>query len=218
MHSERFLVVGLGNPGREYRGNRHNIGFMVAERLAAAWGAGAPRVEQKALVHAARCADRPVLIARPQTYMNRSGDAVRGLLSFYKLPLDRLLVIYDELDLPLGTLRLRSKGSAGGHNGMRSIIGQIGPDFARLRLGIGRPPGRLPVEAFVLQDFDADERPIVDHLLDEAVRTVETFVRDGIDLAMTRHNMTRHNMARQAATPRPPERPTPTGEDVAPTP
>jgi PTH1 family peptidyl-tRNA hydrolase len=121
--------------------------------------------------------------------MNLSGEAVRPLLNFYKVPLTNLLVVYDELDLPFGTLRLRENGSAGGHNGMKSIIQQVGNDnFPRLRLGIGRPPGRMPPPAYVLQDFDKEELPIVTELLDEAVKAVETFLREGINLAMTRHN------------------------------
>jgi PTH1 family peptidyl-tRNA hydrolase len=203
-HQERFLIVGLGNPGREYKGNRHNVGFMSAEKLAAAWGGGSSRMEQKAITLAVRVGDRPIVIARPQTFMNRSGDAVQGLLHYYKIPPERLLVIVDDLDLPCGTVRLRSQGGAGGHNGMRSIIGRIGPTFARLRLGIGRPPGRMPVEAYVLRDFDRDEQPLVAEMLAESVRIAETFIRDGVDLAMTRHNPPRPKAERPESADSPP--------------
>jgi PTH1 family peptidyl-tRNA hydrolase len=186
--SGRALIVGLGNPGREYRYNRHNIGFMAVERLAAAYTIHMSRVQNRAIVGSGTVADRPVILARPQTYMNRSGDAVGSLANYYKLEPADILVIYDELDLSFGTLRLRKSGGPGGHNGMRSIIQHLGQGFPRLRLGIGRPPGRMPPAAYVLQDFSPADRPIVDDMLDEAVRAVETFLRQGIDLAMTRHN------------------------------
>lgn len=188
MSDDLFLLVGLGNPGREYRANRHNVGFMAVDRLAQAAGIASDRVEQRAIVGKGRLADQRVLIAKPQTFMNASGDAVGALLNYYKIAPARLLVIYDELDLPLGTLRLRPTGSAGGHNGMRSIIRHVGEQFPRLRLGIGRPPGRMPAAAYVLQDFAAAEQPIVDEMLASAVRAVDSFLRDGIDLAMSRHN------------------------------
>lgn len=188
MSDELYMLVGLGNPGREYHANRHNVGFMAADRLADAAGIALDRVEQRALIGKGRLADRRVLIAKPQTFMNASGDAVGPLLNYYKVTPERLLVIYDELDLPFGTLRLRPNGSAGGHNGMRSIIRHVGDQFPRLRLGIGRPPGRMPVQAYVLQNFGADEQPVAAEMLNEAERAVFTFLRDGIDLAMSRHN------------------------------
>lgn len=186
--SRRALIVGLGNPGREYRNNRHNIGFMAVERLAAAYNIPMSRVQNRAIVGSGTIAGRPVILARPQTYMNRSGDAVGPLANYYKLEPADILVIYDELDLPFGTLRLRKGGGPGGHNGMRSIIQHLGQNFPRLRLGIGRPPGRMPPAAYVLQDFSPADQPIVEDMLDEAVRAVETFLREGIDIAMTRHN------------------------------
>ena len=188
LSGEKYLIVGLGNPGRKYRGNRHNIGFMAVDRLADAHGIRSSRVEHKAIIGKARIEGRPVIIAKPQTYMNLSGESVRPLLNYYKIPQQNLLVIYDELDIPFGEVRLRMKGGAGGHNGIRSIIDHLSPEFARMRLGIGRPPGKLPVKAWVLQDFLSDDQPTLDLVLDEAVAAVHTFLRDGIDLAMTRHN------------------------------
>lgn len=186
---DKFLIVGLGNPGREHRGNRHNIGFMAVDRAAELFGIGLARVQSKAVVGNGRIANTPVILAKPQTYMNLSGVAVRPLLNFYKVPLTNLLVLYDELDIPFGTLRLREKGSAGGHNGMKSIIQQLGSDqFPRLRLGIGRPPGRMPPPAYVLQDFGKEELPVVTELLETAVKAIETFIHEGINLAMTRYN------------------------------
>ncbi len=186
--AERFLIVGLGNPGRKYRGNRHNIGFMAVDALAAAYNIESSKVQNKAIVGNGRIQNQNVIIAKPQTYMNDSGDAVGPLARYYKVPIENVLVVYDELDLPFGTIRLREKGGAGGHNGMKSVINHLGQDFPRVRLGIGRPPGRMPVPAYVLQDFGKDDLPLLDDVLAEAVRAIETYLRDGIQLAMSRHN------------------------------
>jgi PTH1 family peptidyl-tRNA hydrolase len=185
---ERFLIVGLGNPGRNHAFNRHNIGFMAVDRMAARHDIELKRVQNKAIIGNGRLAGRPVFLAKPQTFMNLSGEAVGPLANFYKIPLENILVIYDELDIPFGVLRLREKGGAGGHNGMRSLIQHLGNDFARLRLGIGRPPGRMDAAAYVLQDFGRDELPVVSEMLSVAVEAIECFVREGIDLAMSRFN------------------------------
>lgn len=185
---EKYLIAGLGNPGRKYRGNRHNIGFLAADRLASRFGISSNKVQNKAIVGDGRIHDVPVILAKPQTYMNGSGDAVGPLASFYKIPPERVLVIYDELDLPFGTVRFRERGGAGGHNGMKSIINHLGEEFPRLRLGIGRPPGRMPVPAYVLRDFDKEQIPLLDEVLDEAISGIETFLAEGIQLAMSRHN------------------------------
>lgn len=186
--AERFLIVGLGNPGRKYRGNRHNIGFMAVDALAAAYNIESSKVQNKAIVGNGRIQNQNVIIAKPQTYMNDSGDAVGPLARYYKVPPENVLIVYDELDLPFGTIRLREKGGAGGHNGMKSVINHLGQEFPRVRLGISRPPGRMPVPAYVLQDFGKDDLPLLDDVLAEAVRAIETYLRDGIQLAMSRHN------------------------------
>lgn len=186
--AERFLIVGLGNPGRKYRGNRHNIGFMAVDALAAAHNLQSSKVQNKAMVGNGRIQNQNVIIAKPQTYMNSSGDAVGPLARYYKVPPENVLVVYDELDLPFGTIRLREKGGAGGHKGMKSIINHLGQDFPRVRLGIGRPPGQMPVPAYVLQDFGKDDLALLDDVLAEAVRAIETYLRGGIQLAMSRHN------------------------------
>jgi PTH1 family peptidyl-tRNA hydrolase len=186
--AERFLIVGLGNPGRKYRGNRHNIGFMAVDALAAAYKIESSKVQNKAIVGNGRIQNQNVIIAKPQTYMNNSGDSVGPLARYYKVPPENVLVVYDELDLPFGTIRLREKGGAGGHNGMKSVINHLGQEFPRVRLGIGRPPGQMPVPAYVLQDFGKDDLPLLDDVLNEAVRAIETYLRDGIQLAMSRHN------------------------------
>ena len=145
-------------------------------------------MQSKAIVGNGRLADRPVILAKPQTFMNLSGEAVGALANYYRVPPAAILVIYDELDIPFGVIRLREKGGAGGHNGMRSLIQHLGNDFPRLRLGIGRPPGRMDPAAFVLQDFGRDELPLVSEMLTTAVEAIELFVRDGIQLAMSRYN------------------------------
>lgn len=185
---ERYLIVGLGNPGRGHLYNRHNVGFMALDRLASRHGIDLKRVQNKAIVGSGRIAGRPVILAKPQTFMNLSGEAVGPLVNYYRVPIGNLLVIYDELDIPFGVIRLREKGGAGGHNGMRSIIHHFGNDFARMRLGIGRPPGRMDAAAYVLQDFGRDELPLVSEMLSTAAEAVESFVCDGIDLTMSRFN------------------------------
>lgn len=184
----RFMVVGLGNPGREHSANRHNIGFMTVDRFAEKQGIDLSRVQQRAITGSGRIGEQAVIFAKPQTYMNRSGEAVGGLARFYKLEPQQILVVYDELDLPFGSLRLRKQGGSGGHNGMKSVIQHIGNDFPRLRLGIGRPPGRMEPADYVLQDFKKPELPILAMLLDDACAAIESFISDGVELAMTWHN------------------------------
>ncbi len=188
LNDDKYLIVGLGNPGREYTQNRHNIGFMAVERLAAQNQLSFGKVQSKGLLGSGRIGGVPLILLKPQTYMNSSGDCVAAIARYYKISAANVLIVYDELDLPFGTLRLRGKGGAGGHNGMRSIIQHMGNTFPRLRLGVGRPPGRMPVAAYVLQNFGNADQALLDDLLDEAVRAIETYVHDGIELAMTRHN------------------------------
>ena len=185
---ERTLIVGLGNPGRAHAFNRHNVGFMAVDKLALRAGIDLRRVQSKAIVGNGRLADRPVILAKPQTFMNLSGEAVGALAGYYRIPPAAILVVYDELDIPFGVIRLREKGGAGGHNGMRSLIQHLGNEFPRLRLGIGRPPGRMDAAAFVLQDFGRDELPLVSEMLTTAGEAIESFVRHGINLTMTRFN------------------------------
>lgn len=190
-HEERkpFLIVGLGNPGPEYRQNRHNVGFMVLDEVAKELGESFGRVQSNAMVAQARHGEERLVLAKPRSYMNRSGGAVRALKNFYKLPMERLLVIYDEVDLPFGTLRLRPEGSSAGHKGMRSIIENLGgQDFARLRVGVGRPPGRMQTPDYVLQDFSRQEQEELPFVLGRAAAATLSFVREGIEAAMNHYN------------------------------
>jgi PTH1 family peptidyl-tRNA hydrolase len=184
-----YLVAGLGNPGREYAANRHNIGFMLVDRLAARLGASFSRLESKALVCKAEYQGRRMILAKPQTYMNLSGQAVGGLLNYYKVPLGNLLVAYDDVDLPLGTLRLRPGGGSAGQKGMQSIIERLGSqDFPRLRIGIDRPPGRMDAAAYVLQDFSRQQVEFLTPVLERAVDAVLVFVTQGLEAAMNQFN------------------------------
>src|SRR5438552_1736530 len=168
---DRYLIVGLGNPGREYEKTRHNVGFRFVDALAAAHGMTFSKKQSKALVADGTIGDHKVLLAKPQTYMNLSGEAVRGLMDFYKIPLSNLLVVSDDLDIPAGTLRIREKGGAGGQKGLKSIIEHLGtPEFARMRVGIGRPPGRMDPAAYVLQDFDKSNAILLIETLDRVVK------------------------------------------------
>ena len=185
----QYLLVGLGNPGREYKNNRHNFGFMVLDQLAEASGWSFGRVQHQALVVSGRMCGKPVLLAKPQTFMNASGRSVASLMRFYRIDLERLLVVYDDLDLELGTLRFRKSGGSGGQKGVQSIIEQLGTDeFARLRLGIGRPPGRMDPADYVLRPFRASEEPIQDEVLKRSGEAVTCFMTEGIEMAMSRHN------------------------------
>jgi len=186
---EPYLIAGLGNPGPKYTANRHNIGFRCLERLAAAHDLAFDRRQKRARVALGTIQGRRVVLAKPQTFMNESGRAVAPLVHFYKVPLERLLVVYDDLDLPLGTIRLRPEGGSGGHKGMRSIIEHLGSqEFPRLRIGIGRPPGHMDPAAYVLQDFSTEEETLLDEVLERAVAAIETWLTEGIEAAMERYN------------------------------
>lgn len=186
-----YLIVGLGNPGQEYRNNRHNVGFMVIDRLGQEWGLRLSKLQSRALIGMGRVLGYRVILAKPQTYMNLSGQAVSGLVRFYKLPLENLLVIHDDLDLPLGTIRIRPSGGSAGQKGLNSIIHQLGTkDFPRLRIGIGRPPGRMSSADYVLHDFSAEEQETLALVLERAVEAVQSFIHLGLEQTMNRFNGT----------------------------
>ena len=184
-----YLIVGLGNPGKQYAFNRHNVGFMLVSRLAERLGEKFNRMEGRAMLAKALYQEQRLILVKPQTFMNASGNPVRSLLRYYKIPTEHLLVAYDDVDLPLETLRLRTEGGSGGQKGMQSIIAQLGTEaFCRLRVGIGRPPGRMEAADYVLQDFSKGEQALLDPTLDRAVDAVLTFVTLGIDQAMNQFN------------------------------
>ena len=184
-----YLLIGLGNPGREDQNNRHNFGFMLIDRLAVRINARGLKVQSKAIVTSGLYQDRKIILAKPQTYMNLSGQAAQGLLNFYKIPMENMLIAHDDLDIPFGTIRIRPKGGPGGQGGMASTIEKLGTkDFPRLRLGIGRPPGRMDPAAFVLQDFSREEMKLISEILDRAADAALEFVVSGLSAAMKKYN------------------------------
>lgn len=204
--ADTWLVVGLGNPGPEYAGNRHNVGAMAIEELAArdANGVAGRAASFKAHKSRARVAEirlgtgpggvpgPKVVLAVPSTYMNVSGGPVAGLMNFWNVPIDRLVVLHDELDIDAGTIRLKRGGGEGGHNGLRSISQSVGSkDYYRVRIGIGRPPGRMDPAAFVLKDFSKAERDELPFLLDEAADAVEALIGVGLEAAQQRFHAPR---------------------------
>lgn len=184
-----YLIIGLGNPGKEYQNTRHNVGFRTVDELARRYGLTFGKKERKAVVASGIIRDKKVLLTKPQTYMNLSGEAVRALVDFYKVDIAHILLISDDLDIPLGTLRLRASGGAGGQGGLKSVIQHLGTqNFNRVRIGIGRPPGRMDPKDYVLQTFRGDDEITVQLVIERAANAVETWLVEGIDLAMTRHN------------------------------
>ena len=182
-----FLIVGLGNPGPGYAGNRHNIGAMVLDELARRAGvrlSPGKGARARALAAEGRLAGRRVVLARPLTYMNESGGPVRGLLDYHSLPVDSLVVVHDELDIPFSAVRLKCGGGEGGHNGLRSITRFTGTkDYLRVRVGIGRPPGRQDAADFVLKDFSAAERKELHLIVVEAADATEALIAKGLEAA-----------------------------------
>jgi PTH1 family peptidyl-tRNA hydrolase len=193
------LIVGLGNPGRRYANTRHNIGFMVVDWLAVHLAAPVWRAERRAEVTRCRLEGKDLVLAKPQTFMNASGEAVQGLAAWYHLPPAAILVITDDLDLPFGRLRLRPGGSAGGHNGLKSIIAHLGTaDFPRLRLGIGRPEAGETID-WVLSPFDRDAEQDLPRLCAIAGTMVLDAVTLGVHAAMNRYNGRGDVLGRAAA-------------------
>ncbi len=182
--TQRWLVVGLGNPGAQYAGNRHNVGFMVADVLAGRIGSGFRRDKSRSLAASGRLAGVPVIIAKPMSFMNLAGQPVVSLSSYYKTPPARLVVVHDELDLPFGTIRLKIGGGDGGHNGLRSVTRALAAkEYYRVRVGIGRPPGRQDPADYVLRDFGTADRKELPLVLERAGDAVEALVRLGLAAA-----------------------------------
>ncbi len=186
---ETYLIVGLGNPGARYENTRHNVGFRTVERLARKHGLSFDKTEQHAQTASGTMLGKRVLLAKPMTYMNASGDAVQPLVSFYKIPPDHILIVGDDIDLPLGTLRLRKSGSSGGQNGLKHILQRLGTqEIARARIGVSRPPGHKDAADHVLAPFKGDEAILAEEVIDRTLQAVETWLTDGIEVAMTKYN------------------------------
>jgi len=190
MADERWIIVGLGNPGPEYAGTRHNAGAMVLALLAERIGARFKAHRTRNDIAEGRLSGQPVTLARPRSYMNLSGGPVAGLTAFYKLSPERVVVIHDELDVPFGGVRLKLGGGDNGHNGLRSITASLGTrDYYRVRVGIGRPPGRMDPAAFVLKDFSSMERKELPFALDRAADAVAALITKGLVEAQNEYHV-----------------------------
>jgi peptidyl-tRNA hydrolase, PTH1 family len=186
---QTYLIAGLGNPGREYKQTRHNIGFMVAEKFAQDVSISMGKVQAKAIIGIGKWNGIKLIIVKPQAFMNLSGQPVKSLLNYYKVPISNLIVIHDDIDIPFGTIRIRQQGGYGGQKGMKSIIEQLGTqDFNRIRMGIDRPPGRMDAADYVLERFSSREEEQLVNFIASASKAIQAIVNDGIDYAMNQFN------------------------------
>ncbi len=186
---DRWLVVGLGNPGSQYAGNRHNVGYLCCDELAGELRVGFKRDRSRAMAATGSLAGARLVLAKPLSFMNLSGGPVAALRAFYKIGVDRIVVIHDELDLSFGTVRLKQGGGDNGHNGLRSVTTALGTrDYCRIRIGIGRPPGRMDPAAFVLRDFSGPERDELPAVLGTATDMLEVLVSQGVVAAQNQYH------------------------------
>lgn len=184
-----YIIAGLGNPTKEYDKTRHNVGFMTLDRLADKYGIDVAERKHKALCGKGVIEGNKVILVKPQTFMNLSGESLRSVMDFYKEEPSHLIVIYDDINLEPGQLRVRKKGSAGGHNGMKNIIVHLGTeDFPRIRVGVGEKPAGMDLAAYVLGHFSKGERDVMDQAFDEGAQAAVAIMNDGIDAAMNRFN------------------------------
>ncbi|KAM7520258.1 hypothetical protein LguiB_019220 [Lonicera macranthoides] len=186
-----WLIVGLGNPGNKYHGTRHNVGFEMVDRISQEEGIVMNTIQSKALVGIGSIGEVPVLLAKPQAYMNFSGESVGPLAAYYQVPLRHILLVYDEMNLPNGVLKLQPKGGHGYHNGVKSVIEHLDGrrDFPRFCIGIGNPPGTMDMKAFLLQKFSLVERKQVDVALEQGPEAVRALLRGGFNTRITRFNL-----------------------------
>ena len=193
-----YVIAGLGNPGRQYEKTRHNMGFLVVDEFAAAHGIDVRRIKHKALIGEGRIAGEKILLVKPQTYMNLSGESLREVMSYYDVPMENLIVVYDDMDLETGTLRIRKKGSSGSHNGMKSVIYQLQSDeFPRIRIGIGSTSGD-EWKDYVTGQVTEKEAGILAETIRNAAAALECILTDGIDIAMNRFNTSKKHDEKQA--------------------
>lgn len=183
------VIVGLGNPGRKYENTRHNAGYMAVDLIAQKYGIKVNRLRHRALIGEGMINGAKVFLAKPQTFMNLSGESVRDIVEYYRVPMENLIVIYDDADLPAGVLRIRPKGSSGTHNGMKSVIYHLQSDsFPRIRIGIGQPPEGWDLADYVLSEFGRNEAKEVAECIMRAAEAAAVIVTDGIEKAMSRYN------------------------------
>jgi peptidyl-tRNA hydrolase, PTH1 family len=184
----RWVIAGLGNPGEQYRRSRHNTGFMVVERMAAAHGAALTKRKFSGVYGEARTGGAILMLVEPQTFYNRSGECVAGMLGYFKVPIERLIVVHDEMDLPAGQLRVKRGGGDAGNRGVRSIAESVGKDFVRVRVGIGHPEGQLGDIDWVLAPYGRDELRGAEEIFERAGEAVASVIGDGLERAMNRYN------------------------------
>ncbi|KAL3735261.1 hypothetical protein ACJRO7_024399 [Eucalyptus globulus] len=186
-----WLIVGLGNPGNKYHGTRHNVGFEMIERISQAEGISLNTIQSKALIGIGCIGEVPLVLAKPQAYMNFCGESVAPLAVYYRIPLRHILLVYDEMSLPNGVMRLQPKGGHGQHSGIKNVIAHLDghSEFPRLSIGIGNPPGTMDVKAFLLQKFSSVEREQMDEALDQGVQAVRALVLNGFSQHIRRFNL-----------------------------
>lgn len=184
-----YAVIGLGNPGNKYKGTRHNVGFDTIDCIAERNNVKINKIKFKSVFGETQIGGKKVLLVKPQTYMNRSGESVLELYNYYKIPLENIIVIVDDIDIKFGALRIRKKGSAGTHNGMKSIIYLLQSDnFPRIKIGVGKPNENQDLADFVLSGFSKEERAYIDLTIEQAAKAVEKIVTSGIDIGMNEFN------------------------------
>ncbi|MFA5524734.1 MAG: aminoacyl-tRNA hydrolase [Tissierellales bacterium] len=185
-----YAVIGLGNPGSKYKGTRHNVGFNTIDCIAQRYNTKVTKIKFKAVYGETQIGGEKVLLVKPQTYMNRSGESVLEITNFYKMPIENIIVIVDDVDIKFGTLRIRTKGSAGTHNGMKSIIYLLQSDnFPRVKIGVGKPNDHIDLADFVLSGFSKDDRISIDNTIEQAAKAVEKIITSGISVAMNEFNI-----------------------------
>lgn len=184
-----YLIAGLGNPGKKYIDTRHNVGFDMLDVIASANGIKVSKVKFKALIGVGKIKGRDVILAKPQTYMNLSGESIREIAQYYKIPPERIIIIYDDIALELGRIRIRKKGSAGGHNGMKNIIYHLKTeDFPRIRIGVGAPDSQEDIKNYVLDKFSKTDISVLTNVAKDMPAVVNTIIEHGMDTAMNKYN------------------------------
>jgi len=184
-----FLIVGLGNPGNKYMLTRHNLGFMCIDKIASEFNIELKKEKFKAIYGEGKIANEKVILLKPQTYMNLSGISVSEIVNFYKIDLDKIIVIYDDIDIDVGKIKIRKKGSAGTHNGMKSVIASLkSQDFTRIRVGSGKPNNNVELMDYVLQNLSKDEQKIMEDVLNNVSGAVRMIVNQNVDVAMNKYN------------------------------
>lgn len=185
----KYLIVGLGNPGQAYARQRHNVGFITLDAISRKHNVAFKKHKSKSLIATLQLNNMSVILSKPQTFMNLSGQSVQELVRYYDIQLDKILVIFDDLDLPIGDIRIRKSGGSSGHRGMQSVITLLGTDtIPRLRLGIGRPPPIVDPKDYVLRPFTEKQKQLIDSLIPKTIEAVESFVVDGVHTAMSNYN------------------------------